>query len=205
MNLEIKNLNFKYKNDFILKKFNLKINNKDFLIITGHNGSGKSTLIKCILKDLIVENKTIFINGIDIKKFKNFKEIGYVPQTTDFQSNEFPITVNEFLNSFCSKTSEINNVLKKLNILKFKNTNINRLSGGEARRVFIARSILNNVKLLILDEPDIGIDNANEEKLYKFLKELNKKGLTIIVISHAYEKIDKYATVHLDMDKKVIV
>lgn len=205
MQLKIKNLKFKYKNEYIMENLNLEIENKDFVVITGHNGSGKSTLIKCILKDLPVENNSIFIDGVDINKFKDFKFIGYVPQNTDFQSNEFPITVKEFLDAFCSKKDKIDETLNNLNILKYKNTNINKLSGGEARRVFIARSILNDIKLLVLDEPDIGIDNSNEQKLYKFLKKLNEEGLTIIIISHAHDKIKEYATKHLDMDKKVLV
>ncbi len=187
MRVTVSNLTFGYDYRTVLKDISFKLNSGDFLAISGNNGSGKSTLIKCILGINKVPAKKIFLDDMDITEFKNFKSIGYVPQKFDDFNYEFPITVNEILQ--VSRFNKINEdekleLLDKVGILRLQNENINNLSGGQLQRVFIVRSLMNNPKLLILDEPTAGVDKENVESFYKTINELNKEGITIMLITH---------------------
>ena len=187
MRVTVTNLTFGYDYRTVLKDISFKLNSGDFLAIVGNNGSGKSTLIKCILGLNKVPPKRIMLDDVDITEFKNFKSIGYVPQKFDDFNYEFPITVNEILQ--VSRYNDITEdekleLLDKIGILELQNENINELSGGELQRVFIVRSLMNNPKLLILDEPTAGVDKENVEGFYKTVNELNKDGITIMLITH---------------------
>ena len=187
MRVTVTNLTFGYDYRTVLKDISFKLNSGDFLAIVGNNGSGKSTLIKCILGINKIPPKRIMLDDVDITEFKNFKSIGYVPQKFDDFNYEFPITVNEVLQvSRHNKITEDEKLelLDKIGILELQNENINSLSGGELQRVFIVRSLMNNPKLLILDEPTAGVDKANVEGFYKTVNELNKEGITIMLITH---------------------
>ncbi len=187
MRVIVTNLTFGYDYRTVLKDISFKLNSGDFLAIVGNNGSGKSTLIKCILGINKIPPKRIMLDDVDITEFKNFKSIGYVPQKFDDFNYEFPITVNEVLQvSRHNKITEDEKLelLDKIGILELQNENINSLSGGELQRVFIVRSLMNNPKLLILDEPTAGVDKANVEGFYKTVNELNKEGITIMLITH---------------------
>ena len=187
MRVVIDNLTFGYDYRTVLKDVSFKLNSGDFLAVVGNNGSGKSTLIKCILGINKVPSQKILLDDICINEYKNFKNVGYVPQKFDDFNYEFPITVNEIL--MASKYSEISEeekleLLDKIGILELQNENINNLSGGQLQRVFIVRSLMNNPKLLILDEPTVGVDRQNVESFYKTVNELNDDGITIILITH---------------------
>jgi len=187
MRVAVTNLTFGYDYRTVLKDISFKLNSGDFLAIVGNNGSGKSTLIKCILGINKIPPKRIMLDDIDITEFKNFKSIGYVPQKFDDFNYEFPITVNEILQ--VSRYNDITEdekleLLDKIGILELQNENINELSGGELQRVFIVRSLMNNPRLLILDEPTAGVDKENVEGFYKTVNELNKEGITIMLITH---------------------
>lgn len=187
MRVTVSNLTFGYDYRTVLKDVSFKLNSGDFLAVIGNNGSGKSTLVKCILGINKTPQKRIFLDDIDITEYKNFRNVGYVPQKFDDFNYEFPITVDEILQvSRYSKISEDEKLelLDRIGILELQNENINNLSGGQLQRVFIARSLMNNPKLLILDEPTVGVDKENVENFYKTVNELNKKGITIMLITH---------------------
>ncbi|MBU1019719.1 MAG: ATP-binding cassette domain-containing protein, partial [Firmicutes bacterium] len=97
MRVTVSNLTFGYDYRTVLKDVSFKINSGDFLAVIGNNGSGKSTLIKCILGINKIPPKRIFLDDIDITEYKNFRNVGYVPQKFDDFNYEFPITVNEIL------------------------------------------------------------------------------------------------------------
>jgi zinc transport system ATP-binding protein len=185
--VSVQNLTFGYDYRTVLNDISFKINSGDFLAVIGNNGSGKSTLIKCILGINKVSSNQIFLDDVDVTNFNNFINIGYVPQKFDDFNYEFPITVNEILHaSNIRKVEEdkLLEILDKLGILKLQNENINNLSGGQLQRVFIVRSLMNNPKMLILDEPTVGVDRKNVEAFYKTVNELNREGITIILITH---------------------
>jgi len=187
MRVTVSNLTFGYDYRTVLKDVSFKINSGDFLAVIGNNGSGKSTLIKCILGINKIPPKRIFLDDIDITEYKNFRNVGYVPQKFDDFNYEFPITVNEILQvSRYSKFTENEKLelLDRVGILKLQNENINNLSGGQLQRVFIARSLINKPKLLILDEPTVGVDKENVDSFFKTVNDLNRNGISIILITH---------------------
>ncbi len=187
MRVSVSNLTFGYDYRTVLKDISFTLKSGDFLAVIGNNGSGKSTLIKCILGINKIPTEKIFLDDVDIAEYKNYKNIGYVPQKFDDFNYEFPITVNEILqvSKYTSFTEDQKlELLDKVGILELQNENINNLSGGQLQRVFIARSLLNNPKLLILDEPTVGVDRENVEGFYKTINELNKEGITIMLITH---------------------
>lgn len=187
MRVSVENLIFGYDYRTVLKDISFKINSGDFLAVIGNNGSGKSTLVKCILGINKIAPGQILLDDVDITTFKTFINIGYVPQKFDDFNYEFPITVNEILSaSNIKRISEDKKLelLDKIGILELQNENINNLSGGQLQRVFIVRSLMNNPKMLILDEPTVGVDRTSVQGFYKVVNELNKEGITIILITH---------------------
>lgn len=195
--IEVSNLNF----ENILKNISLEIYEGDFVAITGPNGGGKSTFIKLLLGILEPTNG-------NIKLFENSKyQIGYVPQQASNIDIAFPATVDEIIKTaFASKNSLFKTITKeeKLNIsslmdlfeisnLKYKL--ITELSGGQKQRVMIVRALANNPKLLILDEPDIGLDKKSQKQFINSLKEINEKNkTTILFITHHLEEINEFIT-----------
>lgn len=197
MRVSVSNLTFGYDYRTVLKDISFNLKSGDFLAIVGNNGSGKSTLIKCILGINKIPTGKIFLDDVDITEYKNYRNIGYVPQKFDDFNYEFPITVNEILQ--VSKYTDFTEdqkleLLDKVGILELQNENINNLSGGQLQRVFIARSLMNDPKLLILDEPTVGVDRENVEGFYKTINELNKEGITVMLITHNINESKAYYT-----------
>lgn len=187
MRLDVTDIKLSYQQKVVISNLTFSLDSGDFLAVLGKNGAGKSSLIKSILGEVPLSDGSILIDDVNIKSFKNWKNIGYVSQKFDNFSFEFPITINELL--FASNTKrapiyEINQILEKLNIFDIANENINSLSGGQLQRVFIARALVNKPKLLILDEPFVGIDTESSKSLKEILKTLSDNGTTIIIISH---------------------
>ncbi len=187
--VELNNVTLGYEKHIVLKNIDLKIEEGDFICIVGPNGSGKSTLIKGILGLIKPLKGKIKYNGLK----QNF--IGYMPQETKVDSN-FPASVWEIvlsgtLNSsgfkpFYSKEKKekaISN-LKTLHIENLKNKSFADLSGGQRQKVLLARSLCATSKLLILDEPSNNLDTKSKEIFYETISNLNKEGITIIMITH---------------------
>lgn len=188
MHIKVNDLSFSYTTKLVLNKINLDLKEGSFLTLIGKNGTGKSTFIKCLLKIEPVPDDTIFFDGVDLNKIKYFKQVGYVPQKLEF-NYEFPITVNEILTSSYLKSKDLffTSIINDLNLNQIYRQNVNTLSGGQLQRVFIARSLLNEPRLLILDEPTVGIDKESMVILRNILEDLKSKGVTIIMSTHDTE------------------
>ena len=185
MRVNVNNLTFAYTQKPVLNKVSFALETGDFLMVVGKNGSGKSTLAKCLLGLLKTPPKAIYLDDVDINDIKKTASIGYVPQKADFNF-EFPITVKEVLVSSYQglKDASFTSIVNDLEINRFYYENINNLSGGQLKRIFIARALLNKPKLLILDEPTAGIDKNNLHSLKEILVKLKKAKITIIMITH---------------------
>jgi zinc transport system ATP-binding protein len=195
--VEIDHLNVKYPDVKALDDVSFSVNKGDFLGIIGPNGAGKSTLFASMLGLNTKYEGTIKFFGKDIRKSKDYlKEIGYVPQKPIFEKN-FPATVNDVVRMGLRKESDvskIDEILQQLWIHELSNRLIGELSGGQQQRVFIAKALVNNPKLLILDEPVAGIDQQSIDLFYSILRELNsKQKITIIWSSHDLDAVNQLA------------
>ena len=195
--VEISNLTVKYPDVKALDDVSFVVKEGDFLGIIGPNGAGKSTLFDSMLNLNTKYAGTIKFFGQDIKKSKKYlKEIGYVPQKPVFEKN-FPATVSDIVRMGLRNESDenrIDEILQQLWIHELRNRRIGELSGGQLQRVFIAKALVNNPKILILDEPVTGIDQQSIELFYSILRELNsKQKITIIWSSHDLDAVNKLA------------
>lgn len=201
MKLKIDDFTFAYEDTCVLNNINLDFEN-DVTLVLGPNGSGKSTLMKCILGELKVPSNVISLDGVDVNKYKNWKRVGYVPQTIDVHG--FPITVREFLSSFaCKGTKEVIDVVKQTGIEHLLDKNISKLSGGETKRVYLARAVLHKIDLLILDEPLSAIDVVNKEIIIESLAGLKQSGVDLLIVTHNYDNFKSLATRVVVMDNQV--
>lgn len=181
--IETNELYFSYTSlpPYLLNGINLEIKDGDYVSILGENGCGKSTLMKLILGFLKPTKGTIVIQT---------KRIGYVPQKNDFSNSSFPITVYEMLNAYRKllkiKNKEvISDVLQKVGMNPFSDSLMGTLSGGQSQKILIARALMGNPDLLILDEPSTGVDVGSQKEIYHFLTSINKKnGITIVSVEH---------------------
>jgi len=190
--ITIKNLSFSYtKGNDLLKDINLHIPKGIYLSILGENGSCKSTLIKLILSILKPDSGLITLAS---------NKISYVSQKLDNFNAEFPITVKEVLSCHAKtvgikNSKSIQDSLQKVNMNEFSNNLIGNLSGGQQQRIFIARALLGNPDLIILDEPSTGVDEKSQSEIYPLLQTLNKDlGKTIISVEHNTKIALKYST-----------
>jgi len=202
--IEIKNLFFKYQNEWVLENINLKLKDKEFLAIIGPNGGGKTTLLKLILGFLKPNKGEIKI--YEKNPIKAREIIGYVPQYTTF-SLDIPITVfdivlqgrvkkNKFFYSKEDKEKAIN-LMQKLKIEHLKNKKIKDLSGGERQKVLIARALVSEPKIIIMDEPTSAIDINGQKEILDLIENLK---ITRVVVSHdikiLFRKVDKIAYIN---------
>ncbi|MDQ6576172.1 MAG: ABC transporter ATP-binding protein [Haemophilus parahaemolyticus] len=196
--LEIKNLIKTYATGVqAVKGIDLTVERGDFYALLGHNGAGKSTTIG-IISSLV--NKTsgsvkVFGYDLDTQKTQLKQQIGLVPQEFNFNQFEKVVDVLTQQAGFYGiplKEAKVRAEmwLKKLDLWE-KRTHLTReLSGGMKRRVMIARALMHNPKLLILDEPTAGVDIELRRSLWDFLRELNQQGTTIILTTHYLEEAE---------------
>lgn len=202
--LKIENLSFGYDEQLVLENLNLEINSGDFIAIIGENGSGKSTLFKLILGELTAKVGQVELFDTELAHFKDWTKIGYVAQVP-LKHNDFPATVKEVVRAnLYSKMrpfqfySKIHNeltlqALKKVEMEDFIDRPISKLSRGQQQRVMIARVMINNPELMLLDEPTSGVDNVATESIYELLKKLNQEEkITVVLITHDLTKIGAY-------------
>lgn len=190
--INISGLTFAYHQEKVLENISLQVEEGDFLGLIGPNGGGKSTLLRIILGLLEFKKGKVKLFDQEIKEFRDWQKIGYVAQKAGFNPTGFPITVAEVIAMAGGRGEEIEQVLKLTSILPQKNKLLNELSGGQQQRVFIARALLRQPQLLILDEPTVGIDGNSQVQFYDLLRRLNQEnGLTIILVSHEVDLIAK--------------
>lgn len=193
--VEIKKLNVKYGKSVVLKNINFDVEENDFLGIIGPNGAGKTTLFSCMLGMIKQYEGTIKFFGNNIQKSKKYlKNIGYVQQKPSFDKN-FPITVKEVIEMGLQNGSEdkINDTLNQVLIHELANKRIGELSTGQQQRVFIAKALVGNPKILILDEPVTGIDTHSTELFYSMLNKMHLNKITIILSSHDLNAVNMLA------------
>ena len=190
--IEIKNLTTSYNGHIALNNINLDIKQNEYVCLVGDNGSGKSTLIKTIV-GLNKKDSGEIIRNISLDK------VSYLAQN-NMQELNFPATAKEIIMTgvqvsrklpFYKKSDykHLEEICTLLNISEIKNRQIGELSGGQRQRVMLARALIRNPELLILDEPCSGLDVNIAKDFYSILDKLNKDGLTIIMATHDLDEI----------------
>jgi len=189
--IEVDDVSFSYDKEMILSNISFSIDAGDFVGMIGPNGAGKTTLAKLLLGMLTPTGGSI--------RLLDGAMMGYVPQRYSLDRN-FPATVKEL---FTAVSPDFWPIVHELEISDLLERQFVDLSGGQQQRVMIALALINNPKILMLDEPDVGVDIKAQEGFYKFLNKLNKKGITIIIISHDVGIIAKYAKSVLCINKSL--
>lgn len=207
----VENMSFAYGRDNILTDVNLIIERQEYVGIIGANGAGKSTLMKLFLGQLTPTKGKVVVNA---------ESIGYVPQVGFHAVNNFPASVEEIVMTglhadigmfrFPKKEhkNKVKETLELVGMADYRKRMLSELSGGQQQRVLIARALIQNPELLILDEPLTGIDKEAGEMLYQLLAKLNREyGITIVMVTHNMEQVARFTgkfyhvsngNVHLD-------
>lgn len=198
--IDIKNLWFSFNGEPVLQDVNFTLYHKEFLAMIGPNGGGKTTLLKLMLGLFEADRGEIRVLGQNPRQAAH--RIGYVPQDIHINKN-FPISVLDVVLmgrlrsgiswSHHKKDDRIASqlALEKVEMEQFKNRHIDELSGGQRQRVFIARALVTEPEILILDEPTASVDSKGQAEIYTILKDLNEK-VTILVVSHDLLALSSY-------------
>lgn len=194
---EVKNLNFNVGDLRILSNISLDILKGEYIGIIGPNGGGKTTLIRILLGLEKPTSGDIKIYGKRLKDFNRWDKIGFVPQRASLVDSNFPATVQEIVNmgrtskiGLFSRMSEydeqaVKDAMIKMDVLNLKDKMIGTLSGGQRQRVMCARALASKPEILILDEPNTGVDVVSQNRFYALLRALNKEeNITIVFITH---------------------
>ena len=192
--IEIKNLTVAYGENIALEDLNLNIEVGSLMALVGPNGAGKSTLIKTILKFLKQITGTIKINA---------KTLAYVPQRNSVDW-DFPTTLFDVVEMGCygrvgffkrvskEEKQKVLKAIEQVGMLEFKDRQISELSGGQQQRAFIARALVQEADIYLMDEPFQGVDSTTEKSIVEILKKLKSEGKTIIVVHHDLQTVPTY-------------
>ena len=205
--IEIKNLTVAYGENIALEDLNLNIEVGSLMALVGPNGAGKSTLIKTILKFLKQITGEIKINA---------KTLAYVPQRNSVDW-DFPTTLFDVVEMGCygrvglfkrvskEEKQKVLKAIEQVGMLEFKDRQISELSGGQQQRAFIARALVQEADIYLMDEPFQGVDSTTEKSIVEILKKLKAEGKTIIVVHHDLQTVPAYFESVALINKAVIV
>jgi zinc transport system ATP-binding protein len=201
--LEVNNLSVKFGDVSVLEGVNFSLEKGDVMTIIGPNGAGKTMLVKSIL-GLVPYEGEVVLNGEPVST--QLSRIGYVPQRFDFDRT-FPLTVKELLGLIFRKISaeEAKIVCQHLEIERLLSNKIGTLSGGQMQRVLIARAVMNQPQLLIMDEPTAGVDIGGVRNFYDIVRHLNEEhNMTIILVSHEINMVYSLASKVICLNKQML-
>ncbi len=200
--IQLADVSFAYNGHHALDHINLEVNPGDYLGLIGPNGGGKTTLLKLMLGLLEPQMGTVKLFGQDIRQFRDWSKIGYVPQKATNIDAKFPITVEEvvalgrlsrvgMMRRFQNADrAAINSALAGVGIEPLRKRPLSELSGGQQQRVFIAKALVSEPEILFLDEPTVGVDTHSQDEFYQLLSDLNQNfGLTLVMVSHDIDVI----------------
>ncbi|WP_059102560.1 metal ABC transporter ATP-binding protein [Shouchella shacheensis] len=198
---------FQYGKRVVLADVSLQIERGSFVGLVGPNGSGKSTLVRLLLGLLRPDSGQVQLFGEPVSKFKRWDKIGYVSQKANSFSSGFPASVYEVVSMglygklglfrFLRKKDKrkVIEAVHQVGMQDYLYENIGELSGGQQQRVFIARALVSDPEMLILDEPTVGVDTTSVEQFYGLLRTLNEEhGKTLLLITHDVGAMTTYVS-----------
>lgn len=201
--IKFENVSKSYKGEkFALEDINIDIKKGEFVFLVGSSGAGKSTFIKLLLKEESPTTGRIIINDIDttelsrrkIPKLRRsmgvvFQDFRLLPNKTVYENIAFAMEITG--NKAKDIRRKVPTILSMVGLSDKAKSYPSELSGGEQQRVGIARAIINNPALLIADEPTGNLDPKNATEIMKLLKDINNRGTTVLVATHAKDQVDK--------------
>ena len=205
--IELADVSFSYGDDTVLRDFSLDVHRGDYLGVIGPNGGGKTTLLKIMLGLLTPNRGGVKLFGTDIRRFGQWSRVGYMSQKATQIDPAFPITVEgvvgmgrygkrglfRFLNQ--TDREKITWALTEVEMEAYRAHRIGDLSGGQQQRVCIARALVGEPEVIVLDEPTEGLDMKTQEQFYALLRKLNAQmGITLIMALHDLDVIEREAT-----------
>ncbi len=211
--IEIGDLHFAYRGEPIFTGANLTVQRKEFAAIVGPNGGGKTTLLRLLLGLLKYESGTIRVLGRSPEQART--AIGYIPQQSELDL-DFPITAMEVVLAGClsehrwfgpyskrNKRAALD-ALAEVGLAELAGRSPVTLSGGQQRRVLIARALVGTPELLLLDEPTANLDPVAEQELYALLRKLNER-LTVVVVSHDLSFVSEFVRTAVCVNRNIVV
>jgi zinc transport system ATP-binding protein len=206
--IKVTGLSYHYDSIATLDNISFTVGKGDFLGIIGPNGAGKTTLFQCMLGIIRNYEGEINLFGNDIKQNKKIlQKIGYVPQKKNVEQT-FPATVKEVVSlgviGMRNSSDYIDKAIDFVELGAYRDKRIGELSEGQQQRAIIAKALVKQPELLILDEPTTGIDSVTQEKFFNLLTKLNKdKGITIVWSSHDMNAVERLANRVACIDRKL--
>ena len=194
--IAVKGLDFSYGNTRILRNINFTIPEGRFAVLLGPNGAGKSTLLKLMLGELPLNGQRgrIELLGQEIRQFKDWQKVSYVSQNGMASCQNFPASVEELVQAdlyaqigrfrFAGRKEkeQVRSALNQVGMGDFAKRMIGRLSGGQQQRVLLARALVNAPRLLLLDEPSMGLAPLLVKEIFNIIKEINESGTTVLLV-----------------------
>ena len=194
---------------------NFKIPTGTISALVGINGAGKSTLFKAIMGFLPMTHGSIRILGNSVQTALKKNIVAYVPQSEEVDWT-FPVLVkdvvmmgryghmNFFRHPKKNDQDAVNDALRRVNMLEFSSNQIGELSGGQRKRVFLARALAQNGEVILLDEPFTGVDVQTEDAIIKLLREMRNEGRVILVSTHNLGSVPEFCDQTILVNKKII-
>lgn len=211
--VEMKNVNVHYSSGVdALVDVNLRINDGEFVFIVGGNGAGKSTLLKLMMRELVPSSGRVFVNGYNLSKLKGnkvakfrrsigvvFQEFRLIQDFTAYENVAFVLRIADQSGKYIRQ--RVPYVLNLVELGHKAKSKTKELSGGEQQRVAIARALANDPGLLIVDEPTGNLDPKRSYELVGLLKEINRCGTTVVMITHEHELVRYYGGRIINIEK----
>ncbi len=206
-----------YREGCVLEDVSFSVNAGDYVGIVGPNGSGKSTLVQALLGLVAISSGTARLFGSRCDGFSEWGRVGYLPQSLHLMNPIFPATVAETvalgllsLKKFPRRLSRqdretVDVTLDNLGIYDIRAKLIGELSGGQQQRALLARALVNDPELLILDEPTAALDPETRERFYHMIADINRtRGVTVLLVTHDTGVIGQHASKMLYLDKRML-
>jgi cell division transport system ATP-binding protein len=212
--IEFKSVAKKFGSVVALDKISFKVDDGEFVFLTGPSGAGKTTLLKLIMAEILADSGDVIVNNVDISKLKS-KEIPKYRQGLGTVFQDFKIlterTVEENVEVALAVIGvpqkdwdeRTRHVLKLVGLSRQSNLFPSQLSGGELQRVSLARALSVNPKIVLADEPTGNLDWETSDNLMKLLEKINQEGKTILMATHNLEIVKKYKMreIHIEAGK----
>ncbi|MBM4248454.1 MAG: metal ABC transporter ATP-binding protein [Euryarchaeota archaeon] len=195
--IRAENLEVRRNGAVVIERAAFSIERGDFVGIVGPNGGGKTTLVQALLGLLPRSKGEIWMYGVRLHEFKDWEKVGYISQDATNYDDRFPLTVRELVGIGlvsgkntgrplrAAQWRRVDEELGFMGISDIAKKRVGELSGGQRQRVVVARALVRSPELLVLDEPERGMDATALERFYGKLSELHRqRGVTVLVVSH---------------------